>query len=124
MEVCMKPAIEHTQFGSITVAGESFDHDILIRLDGRVKKRQKKLSKELYGTSHIISLAEAEHIFEEGASKLIIGSGQSGMLHLSDEAAQYFKKQNCQVELQPTAKAMQAWNKAGGAVIGMFHVTC
>lgn len=120
----MKPAIEQTNFGSITVAGESFDHDILIRLDGRVKKRQKRLSKELYGTSHIVSLAEAEHIFEEGAAKLIIGSGQSGMLHLSDEAAQYFKQRNCQVELLPTAKAMRAWNKAGGAVIGMFHVTC
>jgi len=120
----MKPAIGHTEFGSISVAGESFDHDILIRLDGRVKKRQKKLSKDVYGTSHIVSLAEAQQIYDKGAERLIIGAGQSGMLRLSDEAAQYLQERHCLVELLPTPQACQAWNAARGAVIGMFHVTC
>jgi hypothetical protein len=37
----MKPHIEGTNFGSITVDGETFDHDIVIRLGGAVKKRKK-----------------------------------------------------------------------------------
>jgi hypothetical protein len=41
----------------------------------------------------------------------------------SDEAAAYFKRNNCQVEL-PTPAAVQAWNAAAGAVIGLLHVTC
>ena len=50
----MEPNINSTKFGLITVAGEKYDHDILIRLNGRVEKRKKKLSKDIYGTSHII----------------------------------------------------------------------
>lgn len=120
----MKPQIEKTKFGSITIDGEKFEHDILIRLGGKVEKRKKKLSKEIYGTSHTISLAEAEYVYEDGASGLIIGSGQTGLVELSPEAAAFFKKKDCRVELWPTPKAIRAWNEAKGARIGLFHVTC
>jgi hypothetical protein len=93
-------------------------------LNGKVKKRKKKLSKAKYGTSHRVSLEEAEHIFDEGAKQLILGSGQAGNVELSDEAAEYFRKKGCPVLLLPTPKAITAWNAAKGAVIGMFHVTC
>lgn len=120
----MKPKIDKTKFGSITIAGERHENDVVIRLDGKVEKRKKKLSKELYGTSHIVSLAEAEYVYEAGAEKLIFGTGQTGMARLSDEAADYLKRQNCQAELLPTPKAINAWNEAKGAVIGLFHITC
>jgi len=42
----MKPVINKTEFGSITVDEERYDHDIMITLDGKVKKRKKKLSNE------------------------------------------------------------------------------
>ena len=53
----MKPHINDTSFGSITIAHEEHEHDVIIRLNGEVEKRKKKLSKALYGTSHIVSLA-------------------------------------------------------------------
>ena len=37
----MKPKIDSTNFGSITVDGETFDYDILIRLNGQVEKERK-----------------------------------------------------------------------------------
>ena len=120
----MKPRIDRTAFGSITIEGTEFEHDVILRLTGRPEKRKKRLSKAVYGTSHIISLAEAEHVFEKGAERLIIGTGQNGMVKLSDEAAGYFKQRGCQVELLRTPEAIEAWNKARGAVIGLFHVTC
>ena len=120
----MKPRIDGTAFGSITIAGVRIEHDVLIRLDGEVVKRKKKLSKVVYGTSHTISLAEAEHIFEKGAERLIIGSGQNGMVELSQEAADYFAKHDVGVGLAPTPEAVQIWNKAKGQAIGLFHVTC
>ncbi len=120
----MKPDIDGTSFGSITIDGESFDHDVIIRLDGKVKKRKKKLSKSVYGTSHKVSLEEAEHIFEKGAKLLIVGTGQSGCVGLSAEAAEFFQGEKCPVKLLPTPEAVKAWNAAEGAVIGMFHVTC
>jgi len=120
----MRPAIDGTAFGSITIAGEVYEHDVVIRLSGDVKKRKKKLSKAQYGTSHRVSRDEAEHIFEAGAKRLILGSGQSGAVELSEEAAEYFRTKGCTVQRLPTPQAITAWHAAKGAVIGMFHVTC
>jgi hypothetical protein len=51
----MEPRIDQTQFGSVTIDGEVFTHDVIIRLGGQVEKRKKKLSKAAYGTSHTIA---------------------------------------------------------------------
>ena len=120
----MKPKIERTQFGSITIEGSVFEHDVILRLSGKVRKRKKKLSKRIYGTSHTISLDEAKHVYEEGAERLIVGAGQHGNVTLSGEAAAYFKRKGCVVALEPTPGATRSWNHAKGAVIGLFHVTC
>jgi len=50
----MKPNIDQTSFGSITIEGKAFEYDVLIRLNGEIEKRKKKLSKAIYGTSHIL----------------------------------------------------------------------
>ena len=120
----MKPKITRTDFGSIEIGEEFYERDVIIRLSGKVKKRKKELSKAVYGTSHIISLDEAKHVYEEGAELLIIGTGQYGLVGLSDEAAEYFGRKKCKVKLLPTPEAIQIWNEAKGDVIGLFHVTC
>ena len=120
----MKPRIDSTQFGSITIEGSKIEHDVLICLSGKIKKRKKKLSKAVFGTSHTISLEEAEYIFETGTEQLIIGSGQYGLVKLSKEASAYFKEQHVRVDLWPTPKAIDQWNKAKGSTVGLFHVTC
>lgn len=120
----MKPRIDGTRFGSITIDGAEIEHDVLIRRSGEITKRKKKLSKAVFGTSHIISLDEAEYISEKGADRLIIGSGHNGMVTLSAEATEYFKKKGIRVDLSPTPEAIHQWNKAKGAAIGLFHVTC
>ena len=63
-------------------------------------------------------------MYEKGAARLIVGSGQQGMVALCDEAAEYFEGKGCAVELVPTPAAIHRWNEAKGAVIGLFHVTC
>ena len=89
-----------------------------------MKKRKKKLSKAQYGTSHTVSRQEAEHVYQNGAERLIIGTGQYGALELSNEAADYFQQQGCCVDLLPTPDAVTAWNGAEGSVIALFHITC
>ena len=120
----MKPHIDRTMFGSVTIEGEIYKRDVIIRLNGKIKKRKKKLSKAVYGTSHTISQDEAKHVYQKGAGRLIIGAGQYGLVELSDEAAGYFERRDCQVDLLPMKKAIKVWNKAEGPVIGLFHVTC
>jgi hypothetical protein len=120
----MQPRIDRTRFGSVTIDGRVYDHDVLIRLGGELEKRKKKLSKAVYGTSHIISLAEARHFYQNGAELLLIGAGQHGTVTLSEEAAAYFKRHRCQVRLLPTPEVIPVWNQARGPVIGLVHVTC
>ncbi len=115
--------IDGTEFGSITIDGETYPHDVLIRLSGKISKRKKKLSKKLYGTSHIMALEEAEFVYEKGCRLLIVGTGQNGNLRLSPEAAEFFSNKGCEVLAEPTPRAIALFNKAKG-MIGLFHVTC
>jgi hypothetical protein len=119
-----KMSIDRTAFGSITIDGQTYDHDVVIRLCGKVEKRRKKLSKAQYGTSHIISKAEAKSVFEDGCDLLIIGAGQQGNVHLSPEASAYFEKKGCHVVVQPTSEAIRSFNRSHDKKIGLMHVTC
>ncbi len=120
----VKNYIDSVSFGSISVQGKTFNYDIVISLDRRVRKRKKKLSKQVFGTSHVISLAEAEFIFEPGAGKLIVGAGHNGMVILSTEAADFFRSKNCNVVLLPTPEAVHVFNSTTGKTIALFHITC
>jgi len=116
--------INATEFGSITIDKENYPYDVLIRLSGEIRKRKKKLSKKYYGTSHIVSLEEAEFIFEKGSNLLVVGTGQNGNLHLSPEATRFFAHKDCKVLAEPTPQAIATFNHATGHKIGLFHVTC
>lgn len=121
----VKPTIESPKFGAITIAGTVYRHDAVIRLDGSIDARPKELSEGVYGTSHQVSLGEAQAVYEPGASRLIVGAGRFGRVRLSDEASSYFEERGCRVTCWPTNKAVDAWNKANGAVVGrIFHLTC
>lgn len=116
--------IDNTAFGEITIDGKTYDHDVVIRLSGEVVKRKKKLSKKLYGTSHVLSEDEARFLFEKGCDQIIIGSGQMGNVQLSPEAKAYFRKKDCEVLLKPTPEAIRTFNRSHAHKIGLFHVTC
>jgi hypothetical protein len=116
--------IESTTFGTITIDGKTYEHDVVIRLSGEVVKRKKKLSKKYYGTSHVLSKDEAKFVFDKGCEQIILGSGQAGNVRVSPEAEAYFAKKGCHVLLQPTAEAIHVFNRSDAKKIGLFHVTC
>jgi hypothetical protein len=116
--------VNSTEFGSITIDGETYHHDILVRLSGKIKKRKKKLSKRKFGTSHIMSLEEAEFVHEKGSELLILGTGQNDSVRLSPEAAAFFARKGCRVLAEATPNAVETFNHAKGQRIGLFHVTC
>jgi hypothetical protein len=110
-----------TTFGTMTIDGKTYEHDVVIRLTGEVVKRKKKLSKKYYGTSHVVSKDEAKFVFEKGCVQLIVGSGQMGNVHLSPEAEAYFAKKGCKVCRSRPPKCVQ---QVACKKIGLFHVTC
>ena len=120
----MRPKIDDCWFGNITVEGKRYEHDIIIRLSGKVRKRNKQLSKAVHGTAHILSLIEIRELYRKKAERIIIGTGHEGQIKLAPEAADFLHQQNCSVELCPTREAIERWNAAEGKVLGLFHITC
>jgi hypothetical protein len=116
--------IDSTEFGTVTIDAKTYEHDVIIRLSGKVEKRRKRLSKEKYGTSHIVSKEEAKFVFENGCEVLIVGAGQDGNVRLSPEASAYFDKKRCRVILQPTPEAIVSFNRSRDKKIALIHVTC
>ncbi len=112
--------IDSTIFGAITIDGKTYQHDVVVRLSGEVVKRKKKLSKKLYGTSHVLSKDEAKFLFEKGCDQVVIGSGQMGNVHLSPEAEAYFERKGCEVVLKPTPEAIRMFNRSRIKRIGLF----
>ncbi|MBF0310470.1 MAG: hypothetical protein HQL56_13170 [Magnetococcales bacterium] len=119
-----KPHIDACSFGSITIDGEVFRHDVVIRCDGRVIKRKKKLSKEIYGTSHTLSDVEARFLLEDAGERLILGSGEYGQVELSPEASELFALHGLEVVSAPTPRALALFNADPGPCSALFHVTC
>ena len=71
--------IESTTFGTITIDGKTYEHEVIIRLSGEVVKRKKKLSKKYYSTSHVLSKDEAKFVFEKGCEQIILGRARRAM---------------------------------------------
>ncbi|MCP4396463.1 MAG: hypothetical protein GY801_03995 [bacterium] len=120
----MKTIVDRTSFGSITINGKEYHHDVIIRLAGKVEKRRKKLSKQVYGTSHKMSLEEAEDIYENGCETVAIGTGQHGMLKSVQKIVDFFADHGCNIILKKTPEAIEEFNLTSGKKIGVFHITC
>jgi hypothetical protein len=120
----MEPRIDTVRFGAITVAGKTIRHDIVITAGGEVRTRKKGLSKQQYGTSHVISLAEIRAIWQRNTEILIVGTGMFGRVRLSPDAQAFLSQQGCCTILKPIGKAVRLWNDSQGRVAGLFHITC
>lgn len=68
------------RFGSIEYGNKEYNHDIIVHIDGSVSKREKSLSREKYGTSHILSDREIEKLVNENPDVLVVGCGEVGAL--------------------------------------------
>ncbi|MBN1333436.1 MAG: hypothetical protein JW971_06705 [Synergistales bacterium] len=118
------PIIEGSSFGKIVIDGITYDHDVVITLSGKITKRKKKLSKKYFGTSHIISIEEADFLYEKGMDELIIGAGMNDSVTLSPEAENFFDRHKCTIHKAPTPEAVEIYNSSVSRKVGLFHVTC
>ena len=116
--------IDSAAFGSIVIEGTRYDHDVVIRSDGSVEKREKKLSKSATGTGHLVSVEEAEHIWKDGVTTVVVGTGHKGVLKLSAEAREFFELMKCEIVMNRTPIVIRSWNRLTDNAIGLFHVTC
>lgn len=116
------PEIKKLKFGSITVNGKVYDHDLLIE-KGEVKKRKKGPSQELINYGHT-PLSELEYIPWD-CDTLVIGIGMSSKLPVTDKLKEIAKQKNVTLILLRTPEAVEFYTKNYSLrVNSVFHITC
>ena len=116
-----------TQFGMVEFGHENYHHDIVVKTEENVYKRDKTPSKTKYGTSHILSAAEIIPVLTDLPEVLVVGCGQSGVLSVGEDAKELLSKEGVELVDLPTPKAIELYNKLkeqGRTVAAVIHVTC
>jgi hypothetical protein len=110
-------------FGIIEVAGRTYEHDVVIDR-GHVRKRDKKPSKGRRGEFGHTPLTAAEAIPWTG-SRLVIGTGASGQLPVTDDVFREAEVRGVSVVALKTSEACQALADVPDTeVCAILHVTC
>lgn len=118
------PTINYTTFGEIALDKRTFKTDIYIRCDGKVKKRDKAAVREQYGTSHTVGVEELMTVCKGDPELLVIGTGQQGMVNLTEEAARYLTDRSINYVTHPSRRAATVYNHAKGRKALLVHVNC
>ena len=113
--------IEEYHFGSITINGETYNHDVEVRWTGEVFKWWRK-------ESHIIDVEDAKRAVEQNPDVIIIGTGEIGVATVTEEAERFIQEQGIKLIIDETGEAVKTFNEILGnsekKVIGLFHLTC
>jgi glucokinase len=116
--------ISNVGFGEITIDKKTYDCDVTITVGGKVKKRNEKQAKELYGTSHIVGAKELVKVCKGGPEVLFIGAGKAGQVELTEDARQFLAQRSIRCEIQTTVKAVECYNKSKLRKAALMHITC
>ncbi len=118
--------IEDSDFGEVTVDGETYQHDIVIFPD-RTIKRKKWITKEKHGTSHKFTREEMQEYFDtigdKTIDKVVVGSGQYGKLSLLSETERYLEEKDVDHELKKTGD-LTGERIEEEKILVILHVTC
>jgi len=118
------PTVAWVGLGEVSVGKKSYTRDVFITVGGKVKKRDKTLAKQFYGTSHTVGPAELESVCKGGPAVLFIGAGAEGQMELNDEGREFLAQRSIQHELLPTPEAIEAYNGSHQRKAMLLHVTC
>lgn len=118
------PAVGAFSFGRVEVDGETYETDIHIRGNGKVKERKKKRIKEQYGDTHIVGVEEISKLCKGRPATLVIGAGEGKLLKLTSEAKKHLADSGIETRLLPSPEAVKVFNALGGRKALLLHVTC
>ena len=114
--------IDEFSFGSITIDGKTYDHDVLID-DGEVRKREKKASKQFRDGFGHTPLSTEEKIPWK-CRRLVIGTGAYNRLPVIDDVHREARRRKVELVLLPTSKAIELLNRKPKGTNAILHITC
>jgi hypothetical protein len=112
---------EAFSFGFIKIDGITYNHDVIIDR-GEVHKRKKKPSKKFRDDFGHTPLSVEERIPWKCRS-LVIGTG-TGALPVMDDVKQEAQRRKIELQILPTAQAIELLKVAPQDTNAILHVTC
>lgn len=113
---------EAYSFGSITIDGTTYDHDVVIDR-GKISKRKKKPSKKYREDFGHTPLSIDEKIPWK-CSRLVIGTGKEGALPVMQEVNREAQRRKIKLLIVPTEEAIVELNRNSSETNAILHVTC
>jgi hypothetical protein len=111
------------EFGRIHIANDVYTSDLWI-IDGALQKRDKSYAKQKYGTSHKIPCKEMKQVVTENTRRVIIGTGNSGLVSLTQKAMDFLKDQGIELLVQKTGDLAANRIEIQSHDSGILHLTC
>ena len=118
----MAMRIDRFTFGSVSIDGVTYEHDVVIA-GGRIHKRKKKPSKPFRGEFGHTPLSIEEDIPWD-CRRLVVGTGASGALPVMDEVKREATRRHVALVTAPTREAIEALQAAPEDTNAILHVTC
>ena len=119
----MKAKIDYYSFGRMTISGTEFTSDVIIHTDGRAQGNWRRRQ------GHNLVPEDIAALLESAPQRLIIGTGDSGLMAVSPRVFELCRQRGIQVEALATAAAVTQFNEAveeddSVSVAACFHLTC
>ena len=116
------PEVEWVGPGEVKVNGRRKVEDVVVREDGSVRKRRKKLSLKTHGSTHLISAEEVRFICKGKPRVLIVGTGTEGRVDVGDDAKEWLKKKNINLICKQSEEAVVEFGHTAEPAALLLHV--
>jgi hypothetical protein len=113
------PTIDSYHFGTITVDGKRYMHDLIIYPDRVGDKWWRE-------EGHSLSPTDVWEVLQSLPEVLVIGQGSVGRMDVPDETLERLRQAGIEVIAEPTGRACETYNQLRDKrrVVAALHLTC
>lgn len=112
--------IDSYSFGSITIDGQIYSEDVIIRSTGIISWWRKE--------GHLLQTADVTPIITDNPDILVVGTGYSGGMQIASDVEKLCADRKVELLTNRTTNACQIFNRLARqseiVVIAALHLTC
>ncbi|MHA2001842.1 MAG: MTH938/NDUFAF3 family protein [Promethearchaeota archaeon] len=126
-----------TRFSSVQIDDTIYSYDLYIFPNGSIEKRKKSSSPRIYG-HRSLGVEEVQYLLDHNPDIIIIGTGQSGAMPISESAQKLLDLSNLKIFIDKTPAVIPLFNsinqeksenmknteKSTIRIAAIFHLTC
>ena len=105
------PRVAFSKSGEVTVGKNTYDRDICIRVNGKVRRRKKTVPPARDKADLAVTADDVQKACKGGPEVLFIGTGQSGKTKIGKDAKEYLRRRAIECRALSTPDAIEAYNK-------------